>query len=297
GQQIGLLEADADLLAAHRGAGLLLETGQVHALDQDTADIGHDQAGRHAQQGRLPRSGGAQHDGELAAVDRDLGIVQGGGGAGAAIGVTAIGVGHAHALQLERGGGGGIAGRGCGCSGGCGHGYQFPPRASSGSIRVTRRVAMTEPIRPITRTPATGNRTVTVEASNGATADSAAPPRPPTVPPMPAPTASRIAAWPTVSRRAQRAVAPRARSPAMSRVRGMVPRDRKATVTSAEMPYRKAWIRVSEPFSEEYEGRPCSESETVTAVVPDSAAADSAAASRSPPSPRTSRAEPTVSSA
>src|SRR5690625_738447 len=63
----------------------------------------------------------------------------------------------------------------------------------------------------------------------------------------------------------------------MSRVRWMVHTDRKATVTSAEMPYRKAWIRVSEPFSEEYEGRPCSESETVTAVVPDSAAAESAA--------------------
>src|SRR5699024_1164951 len=121
----------------------------------------------------------SQHDGELAAVDRDVGIVQSGGRAGTAIGVTAVGIGHAHTLQPERGRGGGIAGTGGGCSGGCGHGYQFPPRASSGSTRVTRRVAMTEPIRPITTTPATGTSTVKAEASNGATVDSAAPPRPP----------------------------------------------------------------------------------------------------------------------
>src|SRR5699024_7780118 len=106
-----------------------------------------------------------------------VGVVQRGGGAGTAVGVPPIGVGDPDAVQPQ-GGRIGAVGTGGGCGsggGGGGHGGQFPPSASRGSMRVTRRVAMTEPIRPMPITPATGTATVMAEASNGATADSAAP--------------------------------------------------------------------------------------------------------------------------
>src|SRR5699024_9304773 len=162
--------------------------------------IRHHQPGGDAQQRRLAGAGGAQHHGELSAAQGEVRIVEGGGGADRAVGVTAVGVGDAHAVEAQRAGRA-VRDGAVGVRGGGGGGHQFPPRASSGSTRVTRRVARTEPSSPITSTPATGSSTVTAEDSNGATVARAAPPPAPTRPPTAAPTASRIAACPTVSRR------------------------------------------------------------------------------------------------
>src|SRR5699024_11326150 len=109
-------------------------------------------------------AGGAQHHGELSAAQGEVRIVEGGGGADRAVGVTAVGVGDAHAVEAQRAGRA-VRDGAVGVRGGGGGGHQFPPRASSGSTRVTRRVARTAPSRPITSTPATGSSTVAAEES------------------------------------------------------------------------------------------------------------------------------------
>ena len=68
-------------------------------------------------------------------------------------------------------------------------------------------------------------------------------------------------------------------STAMSRVRWMVQTVRKATITNDEIPYRKACMRVSDPFSLLYEPRAWNEPVRDSLTVP-AAAALAAAPSR-----------------
>src|SRR4029077_7039260 len=76
GNQLRGLKNEADGSAAQVGELILLETGDVCAVEQDLAGGGRIQAGEQAEQGALTASGGS-HDGhELAAVHLEIDTLQ-----------------------------------------------------------------------------------------------------------------------------------------------------------------------------------------------------------------------------
>src|SRR5699024_6072244 len=119
----------------------------------------------------------------------------------------------------------------------------FPTRRSSDLSRA--------PSSPSSQIPTVGTTTVAALTSKGKAPAARAPRPQPMRPPRPAPTVKTTAAWLSASLSRYFPDAPRARKIDKARVRWIVQTVKKATVTRAEMTYKKPCIVSREPCSEE----------------------------------------------
>ena len=77
GDQVVVLEDEADFPAAEDGESLVLEGEDVFPVHADGAGGGAVQAAQHVEEGGLAGAGGADHGGEFALFHRQVHAVQG----------------------------------------------------------------------------------------------------------------------------------------------------------------------------------------------------------------------------
>src|SRR5699024_10850461 len=117
GEQLTVLEHEAEVLAAQAGATAVAERCQVGAVEVDRTGAGLQDPGEHVQQGGLAAAGGA-HDGQGGgAGDVRVHAIQGAGGGA----LLAVGLDQATGTEerCDRDVGAASGCGGCRCGGGC----------------------------------------------------------------------------------------------------------------------------------------------------------------------------------